>query len=339
MKKTLALVLCVLMAVSLFAGCNASNQTKDETVKTGLAVITTTSKSKDAAADADGLAQSDSVVVAVNVDKNGKIVACKIDTAQTKINFSAEGKVTTDLTKEFASKQNLAEEYGMKKASGIGKEWYEQANAFAKYVVGKTVAEVKGMKLNDEGAPAESDLTSSVTMHVTDYIAAIEKAVNNAKDAGAKSSDKLGLGVVTHIDKAADATAEKEGTAQAYTFYAAVNFAADGKISSCTLDASQTNVKFDTTGKITSDINSTDYKTKMELGEAYGMKKASGIGKEWSEQCEAFAKYAVGKTAAQVTGIAVNEKGAPAESDLTSSVTVTVTEMIKVIELAAVNAK
>lgn len=339
MKKVFALALCILMAVSLFAGCNANTQTKDDAVKTGLAVITSTKSSKDASADADGVGQVDSVVVAVNVDKNGKIVACKIDTAQTKIKFSADGKITTNLATEFLSKQSLKEDYDMKKASGIGKEWYEQANAFAEYVTGKTINEVKGIKLNEQGVPTEADLASSVTIHVNDYIKAIEKAVTNAKDSGAKASDKLSLGVITNAGKSADATAEKDGVAQAYTFYAAVNFSSDGKITSCTIDASQTDVTFDTTGKITSDINATNYQTKVERGDAYGMKKSSGIGKEWYEQCEAFAKYTVGKTAAQVAGIAINEKGAPADADLASSVTVSVADMIKVIEIASENAK
>ena len=33
----------------------------------------------------------------------------------------------------------------MRGNSGIGKEWNEQANAFAEYIVGKTVDEVKGI--------------------------------------------------------------------------------------------------------------------------------------------------------------------------------------------------
>ena len=31
----------------------------------------------------------------------------------------------------------------MKRASSIGKEWNEQANAFADYVIGKTLDEIK----------------------------------------------------------------------------------------------------------------------------------------------------------------------------------------------------
>jgi uncharacterized protein YuzE len=337
MKRFLALFLCVLMAVSLFAGCNASSQTKTgEAMKTGLAVISSTAKSKDAG-DADGVGQVDSVAVAVTVDKDGKIVGCAIDTAQTKINFSKEGKITSDLTAEYKSKQELGADYGMAKASTIGKEWNEQANAFAAYVIGKTVEEVKAIKVNEEGVPSDADLAASVTVHIGDYVAAIEKAVANATDAGAKTGDKLGLGLLTTIGKSKDASAEGDGNAQAYTYYAAITFGADGKITSSIIDASQTNIGFSTEGKITSDINAA-YKTKNELGEEYGMKKASGIGKEWNEQAAAFAKYVVGKTAAEVAGIAITE-GKATDADLASSVTVSIDGMMKVIEKANANAK
>jgi hypothetical protein len=39
----------------------------------------------------------------------------------------------------------LGDGYGMRSASKIGKEWNEQANAFAAYVIGKTVDEVKAL--------------------------------------------------------------------------------------------------------------------------------------------------------------------------------------------------
>ena len=94
-------------------------------VKTGLAVISSVEKSKDAG-EKDGLAQTDSVIVAVTVDKDGKIVQTIIDTAQTKIEFSKEGKIIPDLNTVFKSKQELKEEYGMGKASSIEKEWYDK---------------------------------------------------------------------------------------------------------------------------------------------------------------------------------------------------------------------
>lgn len=335
MKKIIALVLTLAMTLVLLAGCGTAT---GGAVKTGLGVVSTIAKSTDVTAEKEGLAEVDSTVAAVTVDKDGKIVKCEIDVAQTKINFSAEGKITTPLDKEFKSKQELGDAYGMKKASGIKKEWNEQADAFAAYVVGKTLEQVKGIAINAEGVPTASDLTSSVTVHITDLTAAIEKAVSNAKDLGAKSGDKLGLGIVTTIGKSTDATAEKEGLAQAYSMYTATTFAADGKISSSVIDASQSNVNFTMDGKITSDPAKV-LETKNELGDAYGMRKASGIKKEWNEQAAAFAAYTVGKTAAQVKGVAISAEGVPTASELTSSVTVHVTDFLTIIEKASANAR
>ncbi len=357
MKKILTLLLSLTLVVSMFAACgkkNDADDTKDNVstpapttaagadvtegaAKTGLAVINSVAKSA-SAGDKDGVAEISSTVVAVLVGEDGKIIDAKIDAAQTKINFSKEGKLITDLATAFKSKQELGAEYGMVKNSGIGKEWFEQANALAAYVKGKTVEEVKGIAVNETGAPADADLAASVTIKIGDYIAAIEKAVANAQVLGASSADKLGLAITTDIAKSTDVTADKEGLAQAYSFYAATTTSADGKITSCLLDSSQAGVNFDATGTITTDLTVAP-QTKQEIKEGYGMGKVSGIGKEWYQQANAFAAYATGKTVDEVKGIALTETGAPSDADLAASVTVKVGSFLTVIEKAVANAK
>ena len=120
MKKTFSTILALLL-VSLLFGCAPNNNLPDEVqdagtaVKTGMAVITTIEKSTDATAEKEGAAQVDSTVVALTIDNGGKIVKCKIDSAQTIINFNSNGKITTPLDNVFVSKQELGENYGMKK--------------------------------------------------------------------------------------------------------------------------------------------------------------------------------------------------------------------------------
>jgi len=357
MKKLLSLVLSLSLAITILAGCGSSETNTaaststvttessatsttpavtEDSVKTGLAVVSSIAKSADVG-EKDGLAQVDSTVVAVTVDKAGKIVKCAIDGAQTKINFSAAGKITSDIKSEFKSKQELGAEYDLKKASTIGKDWNEEANAFADYVVGKTVAEVKGIAVTAEGVPSDKELTASVTIHIGDFVSTIEKAVANAQDIGAKTGDKLGLGVSTNIAGSKDVS-EKDGLAQAYSYYTATTFGVDGKITSCVIDASQSNVNFSKEGKVTSDLKAA-LQTKNELGAKYGMLKASKIKKEWNEQAAAFAKYVVGKTVDEVKGIAINDDGAPTVSELTSSVTVHITDFTATIEKANKTAK
>lgn len=349
MKRILSMVLIMSLTVFAFAGCSEKPaETTEETpaveetadgIKTGLAVISSAEKSADAAEE-DGLAQVDSVAVAVMVDADGKILKAEIDTAQTKVNFSKEGKLVTDKATEFKSKQELGTEYGMAKASKIGKDWADQANAFETFVEGKTVEEIKSFSLDEETHLTDADMLASVTIKVGPYIEAIEKAVTNAQVLGAGATDKLGLGLETTIEKSKDfdAAESKDGLAQVYTYYTATTFADDGVITSSIIDASQTNINFDATGKITTDLTAA-LQTKNELGDAYGMKSASGIGKEWNEQADAFSKYVVGKTAEEVGAIAVNEEGKATDADVTASVTVGIAEFQTVVAKAFATAK
>ena len=185
MKKLVSILLVALMVFSimLFTGCSSSS---GGGIKTGLGHVISIDSSKDATADADGVAQADVVMAAVSVDSKGKIVSVTIDTAQTTISFNAQGKITEDLKAEKETKVELGPKYGMIKRSGIGKEWYEQIAELEKWMTGKTIDQIKAMKVkavdeNHQSVPDEPDLTSKVTISVEDYIAAVEEAVKNAK--------------------------------------------------------------------------------------------------------------------------------------------------------------
>jgi len=346
MKKIIALFLILVSTAVLFAGCAATptptatptaQQTtpptgaNPDTLKTGLAIINSIEKSKSAAADAAGLAQADSTIVAVTLDKSGVITSCVIDQAQSKVNFGADGKLTTALDAAFMTKNELGANYGMGEKSGIGKEWDEQAKAFAEYVVGKTVADVKGIAVKD-GYPTDADLKASVTINIAGFVAAIEKAAANAADLGAVKGDILSIATTTNIAKSKNATADEKGLAQIYSTYVALTRDSKGVITSCIFDGSQSNVNFDAKGAITTDLKVAPL-TKNELKEDYGMKKASGIGKEWYEQAAAFASYVKGKSLEQVKGIAVKD-GYPTDTDLKASVTIHITDFIALIEKA-----
>ena len=102
------------------------------------------------------------------------ITSCILDSVQSKAEFGADGAVITEAG-AVASKNQLGENYGLKQFSPIGKEWNEQVSVFAQYVTGKTAEEVLGMSMTETTAPAEADLTSSVTIAVGDFMALIEK--------------------------------------------------------------------------------------------------------------------------------------------------------------------
>jgi hypothetical protein len=306
-------------------------------VKTGLSLVTSVAKSKDASAEGDGQAQANVSLVAVTVGDDGVIDACVIDAIQAKIGFDAAGKLTTDPATSFASKNELGTDYGMGKASSIGKEWNEQAAAMAEYAVGKTVEELKGVAVNADGQATDADLAASVTLSITDFIAGIERAVNSAEHLGARKGDKLALTSVTNMAKSKDASAEGDGLAQAYATVAAVTLNGD-TVTSCFIDAVQANVKFDARRRqiTTPPLTAAQDPLRMSWAMPYGMKKASSIGKEWYEQAAAFSAYVTGKTVSEVTGIAVDDHESPTDADLAASVTIGIGEFQTLIEKAAV---
>ena len=306
-------------------------------VKTGLGAVISIAKSAGATADAAALAQADIVMAAVTLNADGTIANVQIDATQTRINFDAQGQLTTDVSAAPQTKTELGDAYGMKKASGIGKEWYEQIAALEDWMVGKTIDEVMGMQMTD-GVPADADLTSSVTIHVGDYLNAVKKAADNAKDFGVSvtGATKTGLGTVVSIAKSTGATADAAGLAQTDNVMVAVTLDETGKIAGIVIDTAQVRINVDSSGAITTDTSAA-LQTKNELGDAYGMKNASGIGKEWHEQATALAQWMIGKTVDEVSGMALTE-GTPADADLASSVTMHVNDYIAALQKAAANA-
>ena len=104
------------------------------------------------------------------------ITSCAIDAVQANVNFDTTGTITTDLTAPVLTKNQLGDDYGMKKASAIGKEWYEQAAAFGAYVVGKTPDEVAGLTVTEEGKAGDADLAASVTISIGGFQTLVAKA-------------------------------------------------------------------------------------------------------------------------------------------------------------------
>ena len=287
-------------------------------VKTGLAVIGNAADSKDGAEVA-----YDVTMVAVTVDDNGVITSCTIDSLGTKVTFDGAGSVTSDLSAAPATKNELGENYGMKAYGGAKYEWNEQAAALAQFAVGKTVDELKNGAIDESGkAPAGSDLASTATIYLGGYVSAVESAVANAQHLGAQAGDELRLACVSSLGSSKSAAGDEAGLAQLDCDVTAITVN-NGTITSCYIDSLQAKVNFDSTGVITTDL-SAPMQTKNQLGENYGMKAWGGAVAEWNEQAASFASYVTGKTAAEVAGIAVNEKTAPAEADLSSSVTISI---------------
>ena len=152
----------------------------------GLGSVTTMSGAG-AEADKAGSVTINTTMCALELDDAGKITAVSFDIAQNKVGFDATGALTGELTGEHPTKKELGDGYGMKAASGIGKEWFEQAEALEDWCVGKTVEEVVTMPTYDKGdghhtqVPDDVDLKTGCTIDMGSFLNALQEAADNAK--------------------------------------------------------------------------------------------------------------------------------------------------------------
>ena len=330
--KKLLMGLFVLVASLVLVACNKTEEPKEETpavveaeYKLGMGVVVSTASSKNATADAAGNAQVDATVATVVTDKDGKIVACRIDVAQNKVAVSLTGEVT--VPEKFESKMELGERYGMggkpysPDNNGDGKvlEWDVQTKEFEKYVVGKTGAEVAALETQEVNnhliSKDEALLTAGCTIQITDFMAAVAKACADEQGVTFKTAEAFTLGVAatTFDDGSYSFAATNEqgeelnkGEVLVYTDFAASVVVA-GKIAASLNDAIQPKFTVSATGELTAAYTG----TKRELKEAYGMggkpysPDANGDGKveEWYVQSLAFSKHVVGMTGEQVANM------------------------------------
>ncbi|MDR7870977.1 MAG: hypothetical protein RIN55_08975 [Tissierellaceae bacterium] len=375
MKKIISLLLVLVLIATVFTGCTSndekdpvdnappvSNDTEDpvdeepaaaKVAKLGLGQNISIAKSKEKGADANGnavnaSAQADVTMAAVGFDADGKVASVTLDVVQAKVAFDEAMAITSDLEAEVLTKVDLGDAYGMKGASAIGKEWYEQAEAFEEWMIGKTVDEIVNLPVK-EGVADVAELTSSVTIKVGDYIAAVEEAWDNAIEV--EGGETVGLGIQAGIGSSKALGTDANGNqvlprAQADVYMTATAFDADGKVVGTIIDNAQVRVAYDAEGKITTDKEA-ELKTKHELKEDYGMKGASaatGIGREWYEQMTSFQEWMVGKTVDEIVNLPVKEtnpthQNVPDVPELTSTVTITVESYLAVVEEAAANAR
>lgn len=349
MKKALVLLLAVMLVALVLPGCSPKEAAAEAT-HLGLGIVTSIAKSRDMAGETTARAQADVTIAAVTFDKNGKIVHVQIDVAQTRVEFNEDMTVKTDRASIIKTKKELGRDYGMKRVSGIQKEWHEQMAAFEAWMIGKTVEEIKSLKVKvvddaHQHVPDIEELTSSVTITVESYIAAVDAAWNNKIEV--ENVEKMGLGITTSIAKSRNYNANVEPAvmprAQVDSVISAAAFDADGKVVGVLIDNAQIRIDYDAEGKVTSD-KAAEYKTKKQLGDAYNMKRVSNIGKEWYEQMAAFEAFIVGKTSSEVVAMPVRyvddaHQHVPAVDELLSSVTITVESYIKALVHAAANAR
>ena len=313
MKKLICVLLSVLMILSVaaFVGCDKANETEttagNETtsqeqpasaLKLGLGVYTSTPTVTDATEEKDGQGKVAITAAVITVDAEGKVVACELDTADLTVKYTAEGKAVAN--DGFKTKYEQGADYNMVAYGGAAKEWFEQADAFESFVVGKTLAEIKAAVA--EGNKGNDDvIAAGCTIMIAEFVGAIEKAFANLTDSAATSASTLKLGM--NVDQTtADATEEKDGSNQVETTIFAAAVDANGKVLTAASDCVQVKFTFNQTGASTFDTTKA-IASKREQGTNYGMVAWGGAAKEWFEQADAFNALCVGKTATEIVAL------------------------------------
>ena len=296
MKKLICVLLSVLMLATAvaFVGCDKA----PATVKMGLGVYTATPTTADASEDKDGQGKVAITAAVITVDAEGKVVACQLDTADLTVKFTLDGKAVAN--DGFKTKYEQGKDYNMVTYGGAAKEWFEQADAFEAFVVGKTLDEIKALVA--EGNKGNSDvIAAGCTIMIHEFVGAIEKAFANLTDSTATAESALKLGMNVE-QTTADATEEKDGSNQVETTIFAAAVDAEGKVLVAASDCVQVKFTFNATGASTLDTTKA-ISSKREAGANYGMVAYGGAAKEWFEQADAFNALCVGKTATEIKAL------------------------------------
>lgn len=296
MKKLLSTLAAFALVATTLVGCKSDSVTAATYAKVGLGVVSSVE---------DG--EISTTFVAVGLDSEGVIQYIDLDVAQSTPGTDSEYTQT---------KEERGDSYGMKDYSASlgnidgGGEWYEQSEAFEQYCVGKTGDEVAATEVSEDGYATGEDLTSSCTIHVTDFIEATTKACENAEDTSAES-----------IVMGRSMTIEDDTTLDTNIIVFALD--SDSKVVNAILDIAQ----IDNAGET--------LETKLERGDDYGMKDYSASlgnidgGGEWYEQAAAFDEYCEGKTVDEIAATAVDEDGYATGEDLTSSCTINLSAILE----------
>ena len=321
MKKILILIALTLVTLATLSGCAP----KPVVTKVGTASVTSV-QPRSATAEVAGRVRVNVTTATVMLDADGKFVSVNIDVAQNDGTFGVDGVIIKAEAAPTTKEKGAA--YDMKKASEIGKEWFEQIASLEAWMIGKTLAEVKALPLTDGNVADSEDLRSEVSITVTDYLAAVEKAVAAAVEL--EDVAKVGAESVTSVQPRA-VTADAAGRIRVNTTLVGVALDKDGKVLHVFIDVAQNDGTFGADGVI---VKAEAAPTNKEKGDAYDMKKASEIGKEWYEQIASLEAWMIGKTLAEVKALPLTDGNVADSEDLRSEVSITVTDYLAAVEKA-----
>ena len=246
--------------------------------------------------------------------------------------LSADGKGAVTMPTDYRTKRQKGDDYPLAAASSLKKGWAEQADAFADYLTGLTPQQAARLETDKDGRAADPDLLSGCTIRVDKYRDAVAKACASAAPLGGAKGDRVSLGVAAeNASSDVTATDDKDLNAEVELTFAALTLDADGRITSAIGDMAEPALTVAADGGITAPEA---VRTKLELGDGYGMRGASALGKEWYEHSAGYCSYLKGKTEAEAASIPADGS----DPDLAALCTISIDALQKAVGDAFENA-
>lgn len=300
------------MSGSASAGSSAA---QSAAWRTGLGVLTE-------ATGADRAGNIHTVAAAVLLDADGKLAGVTLDELELSVSADGTGKVTTPT--DTRTKRQKGKDYPLAEVSGLKKGWAEQADAFGSWLEGKTPDEVKKLKTDADGKPTDADLLSGCTIAVDRYRDAVVRACENAQVLGAARGDTVKLGVeVAEMPQGLAGTDDKDAQVQAKITLAVVTMDENARVTSAIGDMTEPELTVSADGTVSAPRE--PVYTKNELGDRYGMRSASALGKEWYEHSAGWCGYLKGKNAVEIGKLSADGT----DADLKALCTISVADLQK----------
>ncbi len=150
------------------AVANAKNTTATPEAKLNLGVVTSQE-------NGEGSIKLTTTIVATAMEE-GKVTAASTDAVEFSISIDDKGVATVPQT-EVKTKYQLGENYGMVAYGGAKLEWFEQANAFSRTLIGKDAKQIANLMAEDYKGNEEVQ-TAGCTIYVSDFVKAAVKAAD-----------------------------------------------------------------------------------------------------------------------------------------------------------------
>ena len=175
-----------------------------------------------------------------------------------------------------------------------------------------------------DGKPTEADLLSGCTIAVDRYRDAVVRACENAQVLGAARGDTVKLGVeVAEMPQGLAGTDDKDAQVQAKITLAVVTMDENARVTSAIGDMTEPELSVSADGTVSAPRE--PVYTKNELGDRYGMRSASALGKEWYEHSAGWCGYLKGKNAVEIGKLSADGT----DADLKALCTISVTDLQK----------